>query len=185
VDGNKKEIIMSKTKQWLMETYGEDLSSMPTEHEQQEAYEYNQAVSALPTIVESKELFKRAVKEQVLSGFKNPLDFYRQAKIIIDCMEELKKDSEIFDCAYTEREKYGKEKPVINGSVIDTGSKTNYDYKACNDPVWNALKEAISDREKFLKSLKEPTTIVDTKTGEAVTINPPETKVSNFFTVKI
>lgn len=158
---------------------------IPTEQEQQQAYEYFEAARALPTIVEKKELVFKAVKDQILQGYVNPLEFYRQAKVMEEVIDALKKDPDIFDCAYTEREKYGKEKPKINGATIDTQQRTNYDYKACNDPVWNRLKEELSAREAFLKTIKEPLTTVDTATGDTVTIQPPTLKISNFFTVKL
>lgn len=159
--------------------------SVPTDQENQEAYEYFEAVKTLPTIAERKDVFVKGIKDQIMAGYMNPLEFYRQAKIAIDCLEELKKDPEIFDCAYTERDKYGKEKPVVNGSVIDTGQRTTYDYKSCNDPEWNRLTQALKDREAFLKALKKEMTVVDTETGETVTIQPPTLRISNYISVKI
>jgi hypothetical protein len=158
---------------------------IPTEQEQQEAHELFEAAKALPTVAEKKDLVFKSVKDQIMQGYLNPLEFYRQAKVIVDVVEALKKDPDIFDCAWTEREKYGKEKPVINGSVIDNGQKTTYDYKSCNDPEYNRLSKELKEREAFLKSLKQEITVVDTTTGDTVTIQPPTIKISNFFTVKI
>lgn len=158
---------------------------MPTEQEQQEAFEYFDAAKTLPTIAEKKDVVKGAIKDQILSGYLNPLEFYRQAKIVADVVEELKKDPDIFDAAWTEREKYGKGKAVINGATIDCQQRTTHNYKLCNDPEYNRLYQALKDREAFLKSLKEPITIVDTQTGETATIQPPTITISNFFTVKI
>jgi hypothetical protein len=136
----------------------------------------------LLTTLEKKEVFKQNIKDRVLEGRLNPLEFYRQAKIAGDCIEELKKDADILSCAQDERARYGKEKPSINGSIVDTGSKTTYDFKSCNDPVWNELKEKISEREKLLKALP-PEGMADPSTGGI--IMPPTSKVSNFITVKI
>lgn len=157
----------------------------PTEQERQEGQDYYEAASALPTLADKADLFKQSVKDQILNGYLNPLEFYRQAKIVGECIEELKKDPEIYDCAYTEREKYGKEKPKVNGAVIDNGSRTTYNYKSCNDPEYNRLEKELEDRKAFLKALKEPLTVVDTASGETVTIQPPTLTISNFITVKI
>jgi hypothetical protein len=188
---NKKEV-MSKTKQWLMETYGDDLSGMPqpensepTPEETQEAYEYFEAAKTFPTIAEKKDLVYKSIKDQIMQGYLNPLEFYRQAKIIIDTVEALKKDPDVFDCAWTEREKYGKEKPVINGSTIDNGQRITYDYESTGDPVYIRLKEELKQREAFLKAVKEEMTIVDTETGDTITIKPAVQRVSTFITVKI
>lgn len=154
---------------------------IPTHEDWQMANDVMEVGKALSSVSEKKELFKQVIKDQVLNGYLNPLEFYRQAKIITECIDELKKDSDIYECAYTEREKYGKEKPKINGSVIDHGSRQTFDYKSCNDSEWNRLKEELSKREAFLKNVP-PEGTVDPKTGEL--IMPPSIKVSNFFTVK-
>lgn len=159
-----------------METYA------PTEEEQKEAYEYFEAAKAFPTIAEKKDLVKQSIKDQILSGYLNPLEFYRQAKIIGDVMEDLKKDRDIFDCVQTEILKYGKEKPTVNGAVVTMSSRTTPDYSSCGDPVYNELKEKIKAREQFLKALP-PEGTVDPNTG--LLIMPPVTKESQFITVKI
>lgn len=140
----------------------------------------------LPVSQIQKQSFKADIKNQIMEGTLNPLEFYRRAKLIDECIEELKKDPEVFEYAVSERAKWGKEKPVVNGSVVDTGSKTTYDYKACGDAVWESLKEQLQAREKFLKTIpREGLIVTDPNTGETVTIYPPAEKVSEFITVKI
>jgi hypothetical protein len=158
---------------------------IPTEQEHREAHEYFEAAMSFPTMAEKKDLVFKSIKDQILNGNLNPLEFYRQAKVIIDTVEALKKDPDVFDCAWTEREKYGKEKPKVNGSVIDTGQRTTYDYESTGDPVYMRLKEELKQREAFLKAVKEEMTIVDTESGDTITIKPPVQKVSTFITVKI
>jgi hypothetical protein len=136
----------------------------------------------LPATLEQKELFKETIREKILEGKLNPLEFYRQAKIIVESVEELKKDSQIFECASTEIAKYGKEKPTINGAVVTPGSKSTYDYESTGDPVWKELKEKIQEREKFLKAIPSGGT-VDPDTG--LLLQPPTVKVSEFITVKL
>jgi hypothetical protein len=141
---------------------------------------------ALPTTIQQKELFKERVRDQIVNGTLNPLEFYRQAKLITDCVDDLKKDGEVMDCAMSEIAKYGKEKPSINGSIVDKGSKTTYDYKVCGDKVWEDLKEQLAVREKFLKAIPSGGLVVtDPSTGETVTLMPPMAKVSEYITVKI
>jgi hypothetical protein len=62
---------------------------------------------------------------------------------------------------------------------------TVYDFKHCNDPIWNqrafileSAKEQLKEREAFLKTLKDPLTFVDETgdSGEIVTILPPNKK---------
>ena len=122
-----------------------------TDQEMREAHEYFEAASAFPTLAEKQVIFKKAIKDQILQGYLNPLEFYRKAKIIIEAIEELKKDPDIFDCAWNEREKFGKDKAIINGAVVEVQQRSTPDYKSCNDPVYNRLKEELAAREKLLK----------------------------------
>jgi hypothetical protein len=62
--------------------------------------------------------------------------------------------------------------------VIEAGTK--YDYSGCNDAEYNDLNEQINEltarrkeREKFLRGIKNATTIVNEETGELVRILPP------------
>lgn len=126
--------------------------------------------------------FKQSMKESILSGQTNPLEFYATAKLLTDAIDEVKKDNEVMDCAFDEVAKYGKEKAVINGSVIAQGSRTIFDYTSCGDSVYNELKEKLKAREMFLKGLP-PEGAVNPDTGEF--IKAPKTSTSNFITVKI
>ena len=57
---------------------------------------------------------------------------------------------------------------------------TSYDYKGCNYPAWeeadfneHSAKNHKKMAEDFLKNVKQPFTMVDDRTGEVITINPP------------
>jgi hypothetical protein len=152
------------------------------EAEINEAYNIGASEPSLPSTVSAVAYLKSSIKREILNGEKNPLEFYVQAKMLTDLIEDLKKDSEIFDCAYTERLKYGKEKPTVNGSVIDISSRSTPDYNTCGDPVYDELKEKLKAREKFLKNLP-PDGTVDPETG--LLIKPPVIKESQFVTVKL
>lgn len=83
--------------------------------------------------------------------------------------------------ARREAERYGEKSfrlKGVNVELANTGTK--YDYSGCNDPELDALQEKLDEakklvaaRQKFLQTLKKPTTIVDDATGEIITINPP------------
>ena len=83
--------------------------------------------------------------------------------------------------ARREAERYGEKSfrlKGVNVELANTGTK--YDYSECNDPELTNLQEKLDEikkqvtaRQKFLQTLKKPTTIVDDATGEIITINPP------------
>lgn len=154
----------------------------PTDQEMQEAQDYFEATKSLVTVAEKKDVFKLAIKEQILNGYLNPLEFYRQAKIAAECIEELKKDPDVFDCAMEEINKYGKEKPNVKGAIVSASHRSNYNYESTGDPIWKELKQKLQEREKFLKAIPSAGT-VDPDTG--VLIMPPTVTETQFITVKI
>lgn len=157
-------------------------SDIPTEEEQKEAQEVYEASKALSTIAERKDLVIKSTKDQIMAGYLNPLEFYRQAKLFTECIEALKKDPDIIDCAQTEVLKYGKEKPVVNGAVVTMSSRSTPDYSSCGDPVYETLKEQLKAREQFLKSIPSGG-VADPETGQI--IQAPVVRETSFITVKI
>lgn len=139
-------------------------------------------VLSVPNLITNPVQFKVVVKEGILEGRWNPLDFYRMAKIAVEVFDDLKKDNDILSCAFDEIDKHPKGKAEVNGAIVEASSRATPDYKSCNDSVWNELKEKLSAREKYLKALP-PQGAVDPDTGELVM--PPKTTTSNFITVKL
>jgi hypothetical protein len=79
----------------------------------------------------------------------------------------------IRDNVNSEGEKYGENQKfsLMGGEYAYTTVNTQYDYKVCDDPIWNELEQAKKDREAFLKTLKAP---MDVRVNdELVTIKPP------------
>ena len=67
----------------------------------------------------------------------------------------------------------------------------SYDYSVCNDPVYNAylaslkeLQAKMKEREGFLKSVPDNTTIVDDNTGEIITLHPAVKMAKQSYTIK-
>jgi hypothetical protein len=139
-------------------------------------------VPILLTSVEQKEAFRLQVRERILNGDLNPLQFYVSAKLVTDAIEDLKKDPDVYDCVSTEIAKYGKEKPTVNGSIVTSSQRSTPDYESCGDTVYNELKQKLKDREQFLKNLP-PEGTVNPDTGEL--IKPPVFKYTTYITVKI
>lgn len=58
-------------------------------------------------------------------------------------------------------------------SLSTQNGRAFYNFKACNDPVYESLKDGLKEREEMLKSLTIPTEIPDEDTGEVLLLNPP------------
>jgi hypothetical protein len=117
--------------------------------------------------------------EAVRSGEVNPLKVRVWIKTMEEILERVKKETA--DSQLREAEKYAEKSFQFAGATLTKSEHgTKYNYAVCGDTTWERLdvdaKTAISKRsmrEEFLKSLKEPLTIVDEMTGEVVKINPP------------
>jgi predicted HAD superfamily phosphohydrolase len=120
------------------------------------------------------------VKAMVLEGEVNPLEVAVTLKGMEDFTKSLRSDVLIQDATLEELEKYGSKSVTFNGAKFNIReTAVSYDYSQCNDKVWNdlnaemsRLKEAIKQREEFLKAVKSDMTVVDENTGEVYTISP-------------
>ncbi len=127
----------------------------------------------------SLEFFASCIELEVKEGRENALRIEAIAKKTIKTMEDIL--SRIKQNSINEAAKYG-ERPFsfANCEMHYTATKTDYDYSVCGYPEWEEADAAeISAKrnkkraEEFLKAVKEPFTMVDRRTGEVVTINPP------------
>lgn len=125
------------------------------------------------------QFYEECIELEVKEGRENALRIETIAKKTIKTMEGIL--SRIKQNSINEAEKYG-EKPFMYGNceVHYTATKTEYDYSACGYPEWEeadaneiSAKANKKRAEEFLKAVKEPFTMVDTRTGEVVTITPP------------
>lgn len=124
-------------------------------------------------------IFAQKLIADVESGMVNALDLHIKMNAIQNALDVVKKA--IADQTLHEAVKYGEKTFAHLGAevtIAELGVK--YDYSHCKDTVWERLdqeelsvKESKKNREAFLKSLKEPMTVVDESTGEMVTIVPP------------
>jgi hypothetical protein len=138
-------------------------------------------LNQLPSTTDQISTFVRHVKDEILSGEYNPLDVIVQLRAAQKALEVLNADEEINVCVSKEYAKHGQKTLKWNGAdIVEKETGTRYDYSGCGDVKLDALKqaetaatEARKDREAFLKSLKQPVTLVDEATGAVETVNPP------------
>ncbi|MFI5404883.1 MAG: hypothetical protein ACHQ1D_00070 [Nitrososphaerales archaeon] len=140
------------------------------------------AISTLTYFNTSKkgiEEFSNKVFSELESGLINPLDLLIYIKSIEKSLELI--HSKAKEIMLTEADKYSEKQIKYKGAILskeEFGHK--YDYANCGDIKWNELNEKITklsdqkkERETFLKTIKDPLTIVDESTGETWAINPP------------
>lgn len=129
---------------------------------------------------------------QVLEGEVNPIQAVVQMKSLYESIGNFLKNEEVKECVIKECDQYGKgEYPTFNGATIQVKeAAVKYDFSECGDAEYNSimnqieeLKEKAKEREKFLKTITKPTTIVDEETGEIVTLLPPSRQSTTTFAV--
>ncbi|WP_148477752.1 hypothetical protein [Parabacteroides johnsonii] len=126
----------------------------------------------------------------VLDGDINLVEATVKAKSLIEVLTKFVNDDRVKDCTLSEIEKNGKETSWNGARLAIKEVGVKYDYSDCNDPVYMDLlkqKEVIDkqlkERESFLKSLSNRTTIVDDETGEVATVIPPVKMSSQGYTI--
>lgn len=146
----------------------------------------------LPDTKSNVENFSKQLVSAVENGEVNPLELKAMFKFmehVIKKVDESTKDNQL-----KEADKYAEKKFSVFGFEIEKAENgTKYDYLACGDPIYEqrhaiveSAKSLLDERAQFLKSLKEPITIVDDDSGEVVTIRPPfKTSTTGLkFTIK-
>lgn len=141
-------------------------------------------ISQLPDNKTQLRVFSRQLKDEILSGDRDPLKILVQLKMIEKLIEDVLKDDEIDAHFLTEFQLYGKEKIVeISGAKLsEMEAGIRYDYSAAGDPVWFDLDKAMKEltekkkeREKFLQNLPYEGT-VDPTTGVYINRPPKSSK---------
>ena len=149
------------------------------------------AVSTLRNLPETKQqidVFASQLEHALNNGQIVPTDLLRFQKAFEKVFEKIKPT--LIDNTINEISQYEKN-AVIKGSefsIVEAGTK--YDFSVCNDLEYKALeftlekaKEALKQRETFLKAIKEPLQVIDETSGEVFTIYPP--KKTSTTTVKV
>jgi hypothetical protein len=118
------------------------------------------------------------IKESVINGAVDPLDFSAQITILESLFLQLKSDEQIKSAILKEAEKYGLksfEKGNATFTIKEVGVK--YDYSTCNDSTWDMLNDKAAElndlkkeRENWLKSMRPNIEVYGT---DGVQINPP------------
>lgn len=132
----------------------------------------------LPSTSSQITSFSKQIVDAVRTGHENPLNVLLQIRAMEKSLKIIYDNIKVF--AEREAEKYPGDKFDFKGNEIaKCDVKTEYDYLASGDPIYERLQyeaekaaKELKDRETFLKSIKAEMTIIDDYTGEVVTIKP-------------
>lgn len=142
----------------------------------------NNPISALrlmPNKASEVARFSKGIIEAVQNGYANPIEVLVMLRSL-EAVSELVRE-EIEEQIVREADKYTEKKFEAFGALVEKAEVgTKYSYDTSNDVEWERLKTdfetakaKLSERETFLKALKEPMTVLNEETGEVTKIVPP------------
>ena len=139
----------------------------------------------LATIIKPLSKIERVEKtaeivDMFLGGEQNPVELFLKLKGFQDMIKEALDNEAVKRCIQDDSEKNGKTYTMLGVEVTNSSRKT-YDYKACNDSVYNDLEKQLKERTAFLKTIPATGT-VNPETGELIL--PPLASESKFLKTK-
>ena len=106
----------------------------------------------------------------------NALVYARKAKELFECLEKEVRPLAESSFHLAKGEKHN----LHNVEIVEAETGVKYDYSTCGDAEWDELnsksetiKEALKERESFLKNVTKAMELVNTETGETYTVHPP------------
>lgn len=142
-------------------------------------------ISNLPSNKEQMAVFKRMLKDELLSGSVDPLKELVKLHFAFKSIDDVLKDEEVEAAMIREYNLYpAKEKVIVMGAELRQSEVgTKYAYDQCSDPQWfeldNKIKELTEkrkEREKFLQNIPYDQGVVDPDTGVFITRPPKSSK---------
>jgi hypothetical protein len=147
-----------------------------------------QHLTVLPLTKSEREDFVAKAKNEILSGYYNPLQIEACLKGIEETIKALRADEDIRSQVLDECEKYGEKTFTVGNTTFTLQERKTYDFKACGDTKYmdliqelERIKERIKGRELMLKSITKP--VADTETGNI--INPAPYSQQTVLQIKI
>jgi hypothetical protein len=150
-------------------------------------------VSLFETTKEERKSFVQQVVSNAVDGNANMLQLHKQVKAMEDIVKSILASPEYKNELLAEAQKHGKSFKYLNDDWSIKESPAQYDFDACNDPIYTELnneltklEERISTRKEFLKAIPiEGVTMVVEDTGEVLKIYPPIKKSTTIVTIKM
>lgn len=125
----------------------------------------------LDTTKAERGTFVAQVINALLSGYADPMNVHLQVKCMEEICKAIKEHPDYKTLVLDEARKYGKGYEFRNAKIDVRATAGKYDFS--NDAEWCILKEAIKQRETYLKGLPPEGIERVTADGEVVTDLPP------------
>lgn len=172
-------------------------------HEQEQPREVQIVPGILTLSKTNAEQFHQSMRQMILNTgygafeYLETINFFAKVKDYIsgNAQAKIPADKELVGFIRDEILKHPKGKFTTARGVIFEAAETgtSYDFSKCEDPILVALEsqksqvdEALKARKEFLKTVPiEGLTVVDTASGEAVTVYPPSKSSNSSYKVSL
>lgn len=130
------------------------------------------------------------IMQPLLDGEVDPIEFITKIKGLQSALAEVEKNKAVKDLVIREIGKHGKSASWNGATITLREAGVKYDYSVCNDPVYHKLMQQkeeldkqLKEREQFLKSVPQGTTILDEETGEVYQLAPAVRMASESYAI--
>ena len=106
--------------------------------------------------------------ESIENGERDPLTLFFGCKKLEKVLDILKDNTAFMLALEREISKYGKN-AIVWGLTVGQSTRTDYSFKACQDPYLQDLEAKMKLRKAYLKDLREPTA---DELSEGIFVNP-------------
>lgn len=126
-------------------------------------------ITLMPNTKPQQQEFVRQVVGQILDGNVDPLKVDVYLKSIEDTIAAIRKNDEVKRLVLNESDKYGSKTFEAYGGKITVSQRSNKNYAACGDEVWDGLQQQMEQLKAAIKAREAALDAgVDPATGEAL-----------------
>lgn len=148
-------------------------------------------IELFSTSKQGVERFSRQIIDAVKGGEIDPLKvrvWLKTVETIAEIVNKATKGNQL-----TAADKYSERVFEVYGASVEKSEVgTKYDFTVCGDPDWEQFqiveetaKKSRIERERFLRALPGPTSILYETSGEVLTIRPPLKKTEQGLKITI
>jgi hypothetical protein len=140
-----------------------------------------QRLYGLPSTKAEQKTFAHKAVNEILAGDYDPVEAVALINAIKGAFDQILKDPKIVNTMQTELSKYPEKTIEFQNFTVTKAERTTWNYE--HDPVWNELKQRLTNREEAMKlAAKSIDKMFDSEGSE---IPPATSKTAEYHTIKL
>ena len=140
-----------------------------------------QKLQQLPSTKAEQKAFAESAVNEILAGDYGIIEAVALINAIKGAFDQILKDPKIVNTMKTELSKYPEKTIEFQNFTVTKAERTTWNYE--HDPVWNELKQRLTNREEAMKlAAKSIDKMFDSEGSE---IPPAVSKTAEYHTIKL